>query len=106
MEGAKYEEGETRLHPGDRVVLYTDGISEAANAGEEQFGDERLVDLVRSLPRELTAREVAQRILDALHHFLGPVEPQDDMTLLVIRAVESVPATAAAPSTREVVTAN
>lgn len=106
LEGAKYEEGETRLHPGDRVVLYTDGISEAANAGEEQFGDERLVDLVRSLPRELTAREVAQRILDALHHFLGPVEPQDDMTLLVIRAVESVPASAAAPSTREVVTAN
>jgi len=105
MEGARFEESEVLLHPGDRVVLYTDGISEAANAVEEQFGDERLVQLVRSLPRDLTASEVAQRILQALHAFLGPIEPQDDMTLLIIRAVESVPVPLDLAPAREVVTA-
>ena len=90
MEGVRFEEGHAALTPGDRVVLYTDGISEATNAGGEQFGEERLVELVESLPRELSARRVAERILEALHEFLGAVEPQDDMTLLVLRALEPV----------------
>ena len=105
MEGARFEEGEVSLRPGDRVVLYTDGISEAADAAGEQYGDERLVELLRGLPRSLSATEVAQQILDALHAFLGPVEPQDDMTLLVLRAVEPVPIRAEASPGREIVTA-
>ena len=105
MEGARFEEGAIALVPGDRVVLYTDGISEAANAADEQFGDERLVELVRSLPPDLAAREVAERILAALHSFLGPIEPQDDLTLLVLRALEPVAAPAARAPAREVVTA-
>jgi phosphoserine phosphatase RsbU/P len=87
MEGLKFEEGQVSLGPGDRVVLYTDGISEAANAEGEQYGEERLMALLHSLPRELTAREVADRILEAQRKFLGPIEPQDDVTLLVLRAL-------------------
>jgi serine phosphatase RsbU (regulator of sigma subunit) len=88
LERVDYEEDEVLLSPGDRVVLYTDGISEAANADDEQFGEERLCEVIHALPRDLPAREVAERLLASLRDFLGDVEPQDDMTLLVVRVLE------------------
>jgi sigma-B regulation protein RsbU (phosphoserine phosphatase) len=104
MEGVRFEEGHAALNPGDRVVLYTDGISEATNAEGEQFGEERLVNFVQSLPRDMSARRVAEQILEALREFLGPVEPQDDMTLLVLRALEPVAAERRATSPHHAVT--
>jgi sigma-B regulation protein RsbU (phosphoserine phosphatase) len=80
------------LRPGDRLVFYTDGISEAMNGDGEQFGDQRLCEVVDAIPRDLPAREVAERVLVALREFLGDMEPQDDMTLLVVRVLEPAPA--------------
>ena len=94
LESAAYEEDRVTLAPGDVVVLYTDGISEADDGTGEQFGDARLCDFVHSLPRGLAAREVADRVMLRLREFLGAVEPQDDMTLLVLRVLEPVPAAA------------
>jgi sigma-B regulation protein RsbU (phosphoserine phosphatase) len=88
LEPVEYDQGQVALSPGDLVVLYTDGISEAMNSEGEQFGETRVCDLIAALPRELSARVVAERLLQAVHEFLGPVEPQDDVTLLVIRALE------------------
>ncbi len=88
LEQVNYEEDQVTLRPGDRVVLYTDGISEAANADGEQFGEQRLCDVVHAMPRDLSARELAERVLVGLREFLGDVEPQDDMTLLVVRVLE------------------
>jgi sigma-B regulation protein RsbU (phosphoserine phosphatase) len=90
-DGARFDEGHVALGPGDRLVLYTDGISEAMNADGEMFGEERLVEMIEGLPRNLSAREIAEQLLAELHEFLGPVEPQDDMTLLVLRALDAVP---------------
>jgi serine phosphatase RsbU (regulator of sigma subunit) len=88
LENADYEEDHVVLRPGDRVVLYTDGISEAANSSGEQFGEQRLCEVVHAMPRDLSARALAERLLVALREFLGDVEPQDDMTLLVVRVLE------------------
>jgi serine phosphatase RsbU (regulator of sigma subunit) len=88
LEGVTYEEGEVALGPGDRVVLYTDGISEAADASGEQYGEERLIDLLETLPPDLPAPRVADRILESLRSFLDGIEPQDDMTLMVLRMKE------------------
>jgi len=74
------------------VVLYTDGISEAANAENEQFGDPRVSDCVLSLPTGMPAKEVAEHVIGTLHEFLGGVEPQDDITLLILRVLEPVSA--------------
>jgi len=92
MEDVEFEEAQVALGAGDLVVLYTDGISEAANVAGEQFGEERLCAAVESMPRGLPARDVAERLHGALRDFLGEREPQDDLTLLVLRVVERVAA--------------
>ena len=70
-------------------MLYTDGISEASNAAGELFGEERLSRLLESLPPDLDARDVTERILDDVRGFLADEEPGDDMTLLVLRVLEA-----------------
>lgn len=89
IEEASYDEEGVALRPGDRLVLYTDGVTEAARADREMFGEERLMTLVQSLPPELTSREIVERILDALNAFLGETEPGDDITVMALRVLEA-----------------
>ena len=70
-----------QLHPGDSMVFYTDGVTEAAR-GREQFGDERLEDVLRSCAG-MTAAEVAENVEAAVIDFGGP-EPRDDLAVLVV----------------------
>ncbi len=80
-----FQQAEVQLRAGDRLVLFTDGISEAANARDEEFGEERLVELIRAL-RDRGAHELKDRILQAVAGFTGG-RSQDDSTLVVV-AVE------------------
>jgi sigma-B regulation protein RsbU (phosphoserine phosphatase) len=82
-----YEQGETPLHPGDRVVLYTDGVSEGARADGEMYGEERLHARIAGLPSSLSAQQQVDRVLAGLREFLAGVEPQDDVTVMVVRAL-------------------
>lgn len=88
LEGIPFEEEAIRLEAGDRIVFYTDGLNEARNAAGEDFGEDRIGDLVHRLPRTLSARETTDRILAALREFLGDEEPQDDVTVMVLRVPE------------------
>jgi len=88
MEDVDYEQSEVTLVPGDVAVFYTDGVNEAQNALGQQFGEERIYQIVESLPKSCRAREVAERLLESLGEFLDGVEPQDDITLLVLRVLE------------------
>jgi hypothetical protein len=81
---AKYEQGERAFAAGDVLVLYSDGILEAANGADEQFGEERVAAVVRAHFGE-PAEEIRNRILAAVREFTGDVEAADDQTLLVIR---------------------
>jgi sigma-B regulation protein RsbU (phosphoserine phosphatase) len=85
---ARFEEEAIDLRPGDRVVFFTDGVSEAVNAADEEFGEARLARLVRELPAHLSAREITDRLLEELFAFLDGTEPQDDLTLMVLRVLE------------------
>jgi sigma-B regulation protein RsbU (phosphoserine phosphatase) len=91
LESAAYEEGVLELAAGDRVVLYTDGISEAENAAGEQFGEERIHAAVAAAPAGAPAHEIVERLLAAVREFLAGVEPGDDMTLLVLRVLDADP---------------
>jgi serine phosphatase RsbU (regulator of sigma subunit) len=70
------------LEPGDILVLYTDGVSEAQNGNEELFEVERLLDAARS-SRERTAEAVQVAILAAVDQFVGDAAQFDDLTVVV-----------------------
>lgn len=78
-----YEEREIEILPGDRLVLFTDGVSEAADATGELFGEERIAELVAD-SRDLAAHELQRTIVDAASSFSGG-ELEDDLTLVVVR---------------------
>jgi DNA-binding response OmpR family regulator len=77
-----YEEHEVMLSPGDRMVMFTDGVTEVRNAVGEEFGEERLARLVTE-HRMLGAYALHQRVLEAVTAF-GAGDVQDDVTLLVL----------------------
>jgi sigma-B regulation protein RsbU (phosphoserine phosphatase) len=82
MRDLPYDAGEAPLEPGDRLVLFTDGVSEAADAGGEQFGEDRLVELV-ARNRAAAAGELEAIITRAVLDHAGG-ELQDDLTLVVV----------------------
>lgn len=84
LEAAPYEEEALTLEAGDRLIVYTDGISERADPGGEEYGDDRLLASLRTLPAGLPAQVIVERTLAALEAFAGGVEPADDQTLLVV----------------------
>ncbi len=77
-----YVKGTVQLEPGDRVVFYTDGVTEANNPAGEEFGEERLLALLRE-HRASSAGELQKMILAAADGFSGG-HWHDDATLLVL----------------------
>jgi sigma-B regulation protein RsbU (phosphoserine phosphatase) len=77
-----YADAEVSLAPGDRLLLFTDGVTEASNARDEEFGEDRLIQLASAL-RDRAVHELKNRILQAVATFTGG-RAQDDATLLVI----------------------
>ena len=83
---ATYEPGETRLRAGDRLLLYTDGITEAANPREEEFGETRL-DAALTARRADPAETLLEGLTGEVLAFCGAARPGDDMTLVVVDRV-------------------
>jgi sigma-B regulation protein RsbU (phosphoserine phosphatase) len=77
-----YEMGSAQLFPGDRLVLFTDGVTEACNLAGEEFGEARLLRLLEN-HRTLSADELQAKILAVVAEFSGG-RWQDDATLLVL----------------------
>ena len=78
------QEAERILRPGDTIVFYTDGVTEAINVEEEAFGERRLIEIVRE-NSNLPARGIIGKVEEAVVAFAGK-EPQfDDITLLVLK---------------------
>ena len=83
---AEYVSNEKPLAPGDVVVLYTDGITEAMNAREEMFGEERLYEVVRHVNGR-NSGEILTNILNVVKEFTGDYPQSDDITLMVVRVL-------------------
>jgi sigma-B regulation protein RsbU (phosphoserine phosphatase) len=81
---ARYEESRLQLAPGDLLVCFTDGITEPENEYGEMFGEERLMELLLRQARS-EGEEVIESVMDAVRHWTGSPELQDDMTMLVAR---------------------
>lgn len=82
--GSPYEVGTAALGPGEIMVMYTDGITESRNAGDEEFGVEGLAGAVRG-ERDKDAPDILDAVFRRLAEFTGCAEALDDRTLVVVK---------------------
>lgn len=90
FEQIELEERETILGLGDVLLLYSDGVTDAINALEEPFGEERLVQVLVDHAGQ-SAHAIIRGILDALDSFAQDATQYDDVTLVVIRRQSAMP---------------
>ena len=79
----KYAERTLRLMPGDALILYTDGVTEAMNEDLEEFGVPRLIKVFQVDPPS-SAEDTTGRVFEAVHDFAGEADQSDDITCLVL----------------------
>jgi sigma-B regulation protein RsbU (phosphoserine phosphatase) len=80
---ADYEQATLTLYPGDRLLLFTDGLTEACSGSDEEFGEERLIELAIE-SRSLGAKAIEEKVLGAATAFCKKFD--DDVTLVVLAA--------------------
>jgi len=80
------EESEVKLSPGDVVVLYTDGVTEAMDSAQKEFGKENLIEAIR-ISAGGNAKDILNKICERINRFTGGISQYDDITLVVIKAV-------------------
>ena len=83
MEGVRYRENTLQLEPGDRLYLYTDGVTEATNSREELFGDERLQNALNEY-MDLPVEQFLPKIKECIDAFVGDADQFDDITMLAL----------------------
>ena len=80
----EYEEGTVQLEPGDVLLLYTDGVSEAHNPREEEFGELRLKDALRRYGH-LPVSKMSEWILGELREWMADAPQHDDLTFVLMK---------------------
>jgi sigma-B regulation protein RsbU (phosphoserine phosphatase) len=81
--GNEYQQGEFDLHPGDVLIAYSDGITEAFNVNAEEFGEDRLATICHQ-QQTASVPELGNHILSEVMKFRGEAEQSDDITLLLL----------------------
>ena len=79
-----YQEDTLQLEPGDTLFMYTDGVTEAMNAANEEFGDQRLNDLLGTLAGE-SCQQMVEGVKAGINDFVRDAEQSDDITMLVLK---------------------
>jgi sigma-B regulation protein RsbU (phosphoserine phosphatase) len=88
IELARYETTEIQLEPGQVLAMVTDGATEALSPADEEFGDERLRELIASASAGGTRAEgVVRCVSERIREWAGPVGCSDDLTLMILKAV-------------------
>ena len=83
MTGIDYQEYEVELHAGDRLFWYTDGVTEAPDARNRLFGEERLLETLRA-HKDTTLEELLAAVKNSIDLFAGEVPQFDDITMLAL----------------------
>ena len=81
MQGMKYKDHQFSMNPGDRIFIYTDGVTEATNAKNELYGEERLLASITN-KQHLSPREMLAEVRSDVDRFVGDAPQFDDITML------------------------
>ena len=84
FEEAKFGQRELELAPGESLLVYTDGVTEAMNEAKDLFGEDRLEQAVTGVAG-FSAEKIAERVIERVEGFVLEAERSDDITLLVIQ---------------------
>ena len=84
MKNSRYRMQQLQLNPGDMIYLYTDGVTEATNAQNELYGEERLLALLNG-NRGASAQEMTELVMQDVARFVGDASQFDDITMLALR---------------------
>ena len=84
LSGARYSAGTVEIEDSDTLVLYSDGINEATDQKDEEFGDHRIQGMILNTP-DATPAAICERIMNRVTAFASAGAPPDDRTLLVVR---------------------
>ena len=84
FDSAVYGEESAKLSDGDMLVIFSDGVSEALSTTDDEFGDERLIEAVRSAGQG-SAQQVVDNVLESLRAFTRGAPRSDDITMVVVR---------------------
>ncbi|MBM3748491.1 MAG: FHA domain-containing protein [Acidobacteria bacterium] len=87
MPALSFQEHRVSFEPGDALLLYSDGVTEAANAEGEEFGEERLAELLAA-SRESGAERIVDAVHDAVEQWLAGQPPADDITVVAARRTD------------------
>ena len=87
--GAEYEAETIKLQPDEHLVLFTDGVIEARNTTDEEFGQERLESLLQT-NAQANSPEIQARLLEAVLSFSANAPQHDDITMMVLGFRESL----------------
>jgi phosphoserine phosphatase RsbU/P len=85
LEDSSYEQSAVTIAPGDVFIAFTDGISEAMNAADEEWGEANLIETVKQSGGPAPS-EIIARVMEAADRFVGGAKQHDDMTLVVLCA--------------------
>jgi phosphoserine phosphatase RsbU/P len=80
----RYEEGTLALNTGDVLIVFSDGVTEALNPAEEEFGEDRLKDLLRAVGT-LPIEEMSARITHELKEWIQDAAQYDDLTFVLMK---------------------
>ena len=88
MDGMEYEQSTATLDPGDTAVLYTDGVSEAMNSVNEEFGMDRFSQVFSNTTSPSDAIAANRTVFEAVRQFADDTPQSDDITCLTLRRLE------------------
>jgi sigma-B regulation protein RsbU (phosphoserine phosphatase) len=80
----QYENSEINFKSGKMLIIYSDGITEAMNKDQEEFGLERLINKLKNL-RDLNAADIINSVINDIRSFVGEIPQMDDMTMMIIK---------------------
>ncbi len=84
-ENMKYKDFETYLHDGDKLLLYTDGVTEAMNEEGKQYTEQNLMEFVTDANSDCSPKDIVDAIDSSVAEFRGKAEQSDDITMLALK---------------------